>query len=129
MPPPRRPIGIRKEDATMKQPAFPSDIIAPAETDTSPPEAEVLAAKKDSTRKPEGIGEGPSGATATPLHSDIWIYRAVVIILGIVSIVPVVGGLVMAWPGKEIPESIIALGSAAVGAVAGLLAPSPARGG
>ena len=61
----------------------------------------------------------------TPRQTDVWIYRAVVIILGILAILAAAGALVMALQTKDIPESLVALGSTAVGALAGLLAPSP----
>jgi hypothetical protein len=65
-----------------------------------------------------------------PLAFDVWIYRAVVVILGITVLCTVVGGLALTFvahgePKMAIPEAIVAIGSAAVGALAGLLAPSP----
>ncbi len=65
-------------------------------------------------------------------QSDLWIYRAVVVVLGLTVIITVVGGLGLAYLGSpqnyRIPPELIALGSAAVGALAGLLAPSPREG-
>lgn len=63
-------------------------------------------------------------------HSDKFTYRAVVIILG--SVVLVVA-ITYAWYTltptgtglRDLPDALIALGSAAVGALAGLLAPAP----
>jgi len=70
----------------------------------------------------------------TPLDTDKWIYRSVVGFLGLA----ILGCLAFTFllsgkaidPGTEvkIPEIFLAIGSAAVGALAGLLAPSPARG-
>jgi uncharacterized membrane protein len=67
---------------------------------------------------------------ATPLQTDVWIYRIVVIILGMVVLATVLGGIYIAMFAKgdatiSLPEGIVAIGSAAVGALAGLLAPSP----
>ncbi|MBI5302903.1 MAG: hypothetical protein HY868_12265 [Chloroflexi bacterium] len=64
---------------------------------------------------------------AAPLQSDVWIYRVVVGTLGLGVLVGMVGAIVLALVGKPIPEVLIALGSAAIGALAGLLAPSPAN--
>jgi hypothetical protein len=65
-------------------------------------------------------------ATPSPLQWDPWIYRLVVAFLGLTVLSTVVGGLIiMATSGASVSEGIIALGSAAVGALAGLLAPSP----
>jgi hypothetical protein len=48
--------------------------------------------------------------------------------LGAVLIIATVGGLIIAMAGKgPIPEMVVALGSGAAGALAGLLAPSPAH--
>ncbi len=66
-------------------------------------------------------------AVPMPLQSDNWVYRIVVGSLGIVIITTVFGGIYLASLSKGLPEGIIALSSAAVGALAGLLAPSPAR--
>jgi hypothetical protein len=56
---------------------------------------------------------------------DCWIYRIVVVTLGVVVVFAVVGSIVLVMSGKTTPEAVVALGSAAVGALAGLLAPSP----
>jgi len=65
-------------------------------------------------------------ATPTPLQTDNWIYRIVVLALGLIGLVAAIGGILLVSNDKTVPEILIALGSAAVGAMAGLLAPSPA---
>src|SRR5260370_38660807 len=67
---------------------------------------------------------------AYSLATDRWIYRAVVIILGLAVLATVFGGLTLVLvlhsdPNIKLPDAIVAIGSAAVGALAGLLAPSP----
>jgi hypothetical protein len=65
---------------------------------------------------------------ATPLQSDRWIYRLVVACLGLTVLLTVLGGFYLSIKtAATIPEGLIALGSAAVGALAGLLAPSPMK--
>ena len=62
------------------------------------------------------------------LRTDVWIYRVVVIVLGVTVIATIFGGLGLAFMGSQnykLPAEIVAIGSAAVGALAGLLAPSP----
>jgi hypothetical protein len=59
------------------------------------------------------------------LHNDIWLYRIVVAVLGLTVVVSVVGAIVLTLSGASTPEVIVALGSAAIGGLAGLLAPSP----
>jgi hypothetical protein len=59
--------------------------------------------------------------------ADVWTYRLVVIFLGVATLLAMGGaiGISLHTDGKNIPEILIALGSASVGALAGLLAPSP----
>ncbi len=63
-----------------------------------------------------------------PLESDKWIYRIVVMALGLAVLLSVGGAILLAWHSQgATPEGVVAIGSAAVGALAGLLAPSPAK--
>ena len=65
---------------------------------------------------------------STPLQSDRWIFRLVVAFLGLTVLLTVLGGVYLSIKtAATIPEGLIALGSAAVGALAGLLAPSPMK--
>jgi len=63
---------------------------------------------------------------STPLQTDVWLYRMVVIVLGLVVVGAMVGAIILAAGGGELPQFIVAVGSAAGGALTGLLAPSPA---
>ncbi len=56
------------------------------------------------------------------------VFFSTVVFLGLVAlaVIGVVG--VNVYTGKTTPDGLIALGSASVGAMAGLLAPSPAKG-
>lgn len=70
-------------------------------------------------------------AAPNPLVTDNWIYRIVVLSLGLIVLITIIGQIVLMMTSdgnKFLTEGIIALASAAVGALAGLLAPSPARG-
>ncbi len=75
------------------------------------------------------IKSNPAGAiesiAATPLQEDRVIYRVVVSALGIAVVFAMVGAITLSVVGKTIPDILTALGSAAVGALAGLLAPPP----
>jgi hypothetical protein len=58
--------------------------------------------------------------------TDPWIYRMVVGVLGLVVLAVVIGGLLLQMQiGKDIPQGILAIGSAAAGGLVGLLVPSP----
>lgn len=58
-------------------------------------------------------------------QKDIWIYRLVVIVLGLTVIASVIGTIALTLTGLSTPELLVALGSAVIGGLAGLLAPSP----
>ena len=61
---------------------------------------------------------------------DTWVYRIVVLSLGLAVLITVVAAAILAGYGNEkikIPEGVIAIGAAAGGALAGLLAPSPIK--
>jgi hypothetical protein len=58
-------------------------------------------------------------------QKDKWLYRMVVAVLGLTVVSSVVGTIALAMTGQSTPEVIVALGSAAIGGLAGLLAPSP----
>lgn len=60
---------------------------------------------------------------------DRSVYRIVVVSLGLAIVLSVIGALVLAMMGETFPSELLALGSAAVGAFAGLLAPSPSQAG
>lgn len=96
--------------------------------------ATAVAADPDLQRE---IAADPAAALArvskSPLETDSWVYRIVVAALGAVVLSAVIGAIVITMSDplpngayREPPEILIALGSAAVGALAGLLAPSPA---
>jgi hypothetical protein len=61
-------------------------------------------------------------------RADIWVYRLVVIALGLTALFVVAGVFVLKvlkGDSVTIPDALVAIGSAAVAALAGLLAPSP----
>ena len=82
---------------------------------------------------PPGPGAPPPGPGGLPLlghagvsGSDYWLFRLVVFFLGSIALVTVAGSMIIFALGKPtVPDGVIAIGSAAVGALAGLLTPSP----
>ena len=64
---------------------------------------------------PEPVEKSPKAPT---------IYLVVVIALALLGVLTVLGGIVLAWGDKALPESVIVLGSVAVGALAGMVAPT-----
>ena len=63
----------------------------------------------------------------TRMKKDHWIYRAVVVVLGFTVVTSLVGTIVLVMTDHSTPEIIVALGSAAIGGLAGLLAPAPSN--
>lgn len=66
----------------------------------------------------------------SPLATDKWIYRIIVLSLGITILSIIIGVMILIGIGKftqdfEVPSILTAIGSAAIGALAGLLAPAP----
>ena len=52
-------------------------------------------------------------------NNDKWLYRMVVIVLGLTVVAIVVGAIGLSMTGQSTPEVIVALGSAAIGGLAG----------
>ena len=61
----------------------------------------------------------------TPWHTDKWIYRIVVSAMSLTIISALGGAIWLEAKEKDVPEILIALGTGALGGVAGLLAPTP----
>jgi hypothetical protein len=57
---------------------------------------------------------------------DAALYRIAVVALCLLALSAAIGSILLALAGKSTPEVLVALGSAAVGALVGLFAPSPA---
>lgn len=65
-------------------------------------------------------------------YNDIWVYRIVIGVLGLVILCVVIGVIILTLSGKgtldqRIPTILTASCSAAIGALTGLLAPAPNR--
>jgi hypothetical protein len=96
--------------------------------------ADFQSAMKSDTSLQEAFKNDPVEASKSlqdsPLTNDAWIYRIVVLALGI-SIVAIIIGVLLLIDREEItndksvPTILTAIGSAAIGALSGLLAPSP----
>lgn len=63
------------------------------------------------------------------LTSDKWVYRIVVLTLGGSLLSTTIGAIVLAArdPNADLPQILVAIVSGCIGALAGLLAPSPAK--
>jgi hypothetical protein len=97
--------------------------------DQSPEEKITPEVKKQLTKKVEEAKEN----LRTPLETDKWIYRFVVAFLGFAILASLCFTFFLTLRSSnpqdlKIPDIFLAIGSAAVGALAGLLAPSPGRG-
>lgn len=61
------------------------------------------------------------------MESDPWSYRLVIGSLGAVTVIGMLGALFLAESGRDAPQVVVALASGAIGALTGVLAPSPTR--
>ena len=55
------------------------------------------------------------------------LFQIAVISLAAIGLLAVIGGILLSFFDRSIPESVIVLGSVAVGALAGMVAPSVVR--
>lgn len=62
-------------------------------------------------------------------RESITLYQIVVVSLAAIGLLVVVGGILLSFFDRAIPESVIVLGSVAVGALAGMVAPAAIAGG
>lgn len=98
-----RMVKMFREDATL---------LARLKTDPDP-----IPVLQETATKAEANG---------PIYrGDIVLYRVAVIVLGSLALLAAVGSIGLVAASKTTPEVLVALGSAAVGALVGLFAPSP----
>jgi len=76
------------------------------------------------------VKENVAGAIKSmpvPLESDIWIYRMIVASVSLVLLISVAGIITLSLQEESPPDVLVALVSAALGGLTGLLAPTPKR--
>lgn len=73
------------------------------------------------------IQEAADTADRAAWTNDKWLYRVAVGVLGGLALIAAIGAIVLVSLGKTTPDVLISLGSAAVGALVGLFAPSPTK--
>ena len=57
-------------------------------------------------------------------QKDVWLYRMIIGALGLTLVASVIGAITLAMTGQSTPELLVALGSAAIGGLAGFLVPT-----
>ena len=101
----------------------------PTSTDSS---SELTAMVASDPELQERLRQDPVAtlqALSQPVSGDKWIYRMVVIALGLTALFVVIGVFTLKALDNNttIPDALVAIGSAAIAALAALLAPSPTR--
>jgi hypothetical protein len=98
----------------------------PTEPAQEQTETEVLDWNCPSPNETNGEEEAErTPISTTPIyHTDKRFYQIVVWFLGLTMLACTLGAIMLAFSSKEIPDIIVAIGSAAIGALAGLFAPS-----
>jgi hypothetical protein len=87
--------------------------------------AEIVSESPELQEQMRADPAGTLQRLAAPLETDVWIYRTIVGALGLTMLLVIVGSCVLVLYDKSIPDVLVAIGTASVGAIAGLLAPSP----
>jgi hypothetical protein len=87
--------------------------------------ADIVAASPELQEQVRADPAGTLQRLAAPLETDVWIYRTIVAALGLTMLCVVAGSFVLVLYDKPIPDVLVAIGTGAIGAMAGLLAPSP----
>ncbi len=72
----------------------------------------------------EALSKLVSEAGNPAYYSDRWLYRWVAFALGLIILIVGIGAIILAESGKTTPDVLVALGSGAIGALAGLFAPT-----
>ena len=90
-------------------------------------ESQQIAVKKEDTENNPKKSVNNTSDFKTPLQSDYWIYRIVVSSLALTIIFSITGAIWLEANNKKAPELLIALGTGSLGALAGLLAPTPSK--
>ncbi|MFA5015669.1 MAG: hypothetical protein WC549_09040 [Actinomycetota bacterium] len=84
--------------------------------------------EKELSGKLKKAKEEAKKEAGSPFLWDEWIYRSAIIVLGSVIIIAIIGTIWLTLAGiKELPSILIALGSASVGAIAGILTPTGSK--
>lgn len=92
--------------------------------------AEEMAGEKDPVAIMQIVNETAQQANAipNPKDFDVWIYRGTIFVLGAVAIIVAYAQFILAQDKiTDIPQGLVAIGAAAIGALAGLLAPTSGR--
>lgn len=88
-----------------------------------------LVEAQSADRVQQIVSEAEREAVRRSLIPDTFVYRITVVVLGVSVLAVIVSQMWIALDksSAEIPDGLIAIGSAAIGALAGMLAPTPAR--
>lgn len=87
--------------------------------------ARLAALKADPLPELEKLRADAVKAVPPVYLGDKLLYQIAIVVLGSLALIAAVGSVILVLRGKTTPEVLVALGSAAVGALVGLFAPSP----
>ncbi len=114
-------MGVRSADESSKILSESIDRLA-KENKITPEIAEDIKKASNESAK-EGIAKADA-STRQVFLDDKKFYRGLLYFLGTAVLITTVGGLILTYYSKDIPQFIVAIGTTALGALAGLLAPS-----
>jgi hypothetical protein len=87
------------------------------------PERAAAVAENPAVEVPKLVSDAANDIPA--YRGDRWLYRIAVSVLGGLALIAALGSIGLVLAGKTTPEAVVALGSAAVGALVGLFATPP----
>jgi hypothetical protein len=97
----------------------------PRRTDSTTELAQMVTESPELQQQLRTDPAGTLQRLAAPLQSDVWIYRAIILMLGLTMLTVVAASTVLVLYDKTVPDVLVAIGTGVIGALAGLLAPSP----
>lgn len=119
----------------MTEPARPEEVAAPIPIIGSGPEAEPVPVTLTGPALPSSdtqqLTTTPETATSGEVirqqvsSQDYVVLRLAVIGLMVAILICLLGAIVLAWQGKDLPDGLVAIGSASVGALATMLVRPP----
>ena len=81
----------------------------------------------DGASVPEAEIPDTTRVSGLAFENDKWFYRIIATCLGMVVVFCVLGAVYLVYVGKEVPQTLTALGSTAIGAFAGVLVDTKRR--
>jgi hypothetical protein len=108
----------KTRSAELANQLFKDDLSAVVETHKLTPEVKADIEKATDKATNEAVRQ-------MAYVDDKYFFRLVLVVLGLAVLIPIVGGLILIFNKVETPAFVSTIATTAVGAIAGILGPSP----